>query len=335
MPSVSDENSDPVASSLSGSTDLYDVAEWDPRSTLDRLSIRVHALLHASRKWLLVGLGVVLFVAQLAFAGLLVIRQPSLGILAALSAVPALAIVGYLWYGDPTIREPVETMAVVFVLSILFASFAALVNTVLQPLFQLVPVVGMALFFFVVVGPIEETVKWLGIRVGAFSRIESVVDGVVYGAVAGLGFATIENALYIAQGYTRAMSMQDGTPLIAAVQTATSRAFVGPGHVLYSSFAGYYLGLAKFNPENKGPIVVKGLLLAAFIHAVYNTSVTYLPQLVPWNVVTFVGFVVLFDGVVGYFLYRKLARYKRLYHRTEASGHVDGTPSGETESTDA
>ncbi|MFC6862183.1 PrsW family intramembrane metalloprotease [Halomicroarcula sp. GCM10025817] len=331
----SDDTDDPVAAALSGSTDLYDVAEWDPRTGLDRVSVSLHGLLHASRRWLLIALGLVLFVAQLAFAGLLVLRQPSLGILAALSVVPALAIVGYLWYGDPTIREPVETMAVVFVLAILFASFAALVNTVLQPLFQLIPVVGMAVFFFVVVGPIEETVKWLGARVGAFGAIESVVDGVVYGAVAGLGFATIENALYIVQGYSQATSIEGAEPLFAAVQTATSRAFVGPGHVLYSAIAGYYLGLAKFNPEHKGPIVVKGILIAAVVHAVYNTSVTYLPQLVPWNLVTFVGFVVAFDAVVGYFVYRKLSRYKRLYHQTPASGHhSEGDPSG-SESADA
>jgi RsiW-degrading membrane proteinase PrsW (M82 family) len=131
------------------------------------------------------------------------------------------------------------------------------------------------------------------------------------------------------------MSLDNAEPLLAAVQTATSRAFVGPGHVLYSAIAGYYLGLAKFNPEHRGPIVVKGIFIAAVVHAVYNTSVTYLPQLVPWNLLTFVGFVVLFDGVVGYFVYRKLSRYKRLYHQTPASGHhSEGDPSG-SESADA
>nr|WP_244995487.1 PrsW family intramembrane metalloprotease [Halomicroarcula pellucida] len=212
-------------------------------------------------------------------------------------------------------REPLEPLAVTFVLAILFASIAALVNTLLQPLFQFVPVVGMAVFFFVVVGPIEETVKWLAIRVGGYGTIDAVVDGVVYGAVAGLGFATIENALYISQGYTQAASAQNGDPIVAALQTATSRAFVGPGHVLYSSFAGYYLGLAKFNPDDAGPIVVKGIVVAALIHAVYNTSVTYLPALLPWNTVVFVGFVVAFDAAVGYLLYRKLRRYRDHYER--------------------
>nr|WP_254282901.1 PrsW family intramembrane metalloprotease [Halomicroarcula limicola] len=302
---------------MSGSTDLYDIADWEPRSALDGISVSLYGLLHASRRWLLIVLALLLFVAQLAATILLAIRQPELGVLAALSAVPALAIVGYLWYGDPTNREPLEPLAITFVLSILFASIAALVNTLLNPLFQFVPVVGMVLYFFLVVGPIEETVKWLAVRVGAFGSINAVVDGVVYGAVAGLGFASIENALYISQGYTQALSAQDaGEPIVAALQTATSRAFVGPGHVLYSSFAGYYLGLAKFNSDNAGPIVVKGILIAAVIHAIYNTSVTYLPQLIPgWNLLLFVGFVISFDLVVGYLLYRKLKRYQSHYHR--------------------
>ncbi|MBV0923604.1 PrsW family intramembrane metalloprotease [Halomicroarcula limicola] len=314
---MSDDESDPVAAALSGSTDLYDIADWEPRSALDGISVSLYGLLHASRRWLLIVLALLLFVAQLAATILLAIRQPELGVLAALSAVPALAIVGYLWYGDPTNREPLEPLAITFVLSILFASIAALVNTLLNPLFQFVPVVGMVLYFFLVVGPIEETVKWLAVRVGAFGSINAVVDGVVYGAVAGLGFASIENALYISQGYTQALSAQDaGEPIVAALQTATSRAFVGPGHVLYSSFAGYYLGLAKFNSDNAGPIVVKGILIAAVIHAIYNTSVTYLPQLIPgWNLLLFVGFVISFDLVVGYLLYRKLKRYQSHYHR--------------------
>jgi RsiW-degrading membrane proteinase PrsW (M82 family) len=313
---VTDDDTDPVAASMSGTTDLYDIAEWDPRSRLDGVAVGIYGVLHASRRWLLIAVAVLLFVVQLAATILLAVRRPELGVLAALSAVPALGIVGFLWYGDPTMREPLEPLAITFVLAILFASIAAVVNTLLQPLFTVVPVIGMALFFVVVVGPIEETVKWLAVRVGSFGTIDAVVDGVVYGAVAGLGFATIENALYISQGYTQAITAQSGQPIVSAIRTATSRAFVGPGHVLYSSFAGYYLGLAKFNPENAGPIVVKGILIAALIHATYNSLVTYLPL----SSVAFLAFVLVFDGVVGYLLYRKIARYRSHYQKATAEG---------------
>jgi len=313
---------DPVKAAFGDDEDLYDVAEWDARSALDRLSVGVYGGLRASFHLVLIALALVLFVVQLSFAALLVADQPGLGALALISAIPALLLVAYAWYGDPTRREPLTALAITFVLSILFASFAAVVNGVLQGLFQIVPVVGMILFFFLVVGPIEETVKWLAIRVYAYKgdAFNTVVDGAVYGAVAGLGFAFIENAIYIVQGYTNAAGVEGVQQIQAAATTATGRAFVGPGHVLYSAWAGYYLGLAKFNPDDWGPIVVKGLLIAAAIHATYNSLVTYLPRLLPtWNLLTLVGFVLVFDGIVGYALYRKVKRYQDYYERADAA----------------
>ena len=322
-------NRDPVALVFGDSEDLYDVAEWDSRSVLDKLSVAIFTVLHAMKRYGLLLLALVLFIAQLAFAAMLVVREPRLGVLALLSAVPALAIVGYVWYDDPTRREPIDSLAITFVLAVLFASFAALFNSIFQIFFNLIPVIGTALFFFLVVGPIEETVKWLAIRTHAYGRddFNAVIDGAVYGAVAGLGFATIENAIYIAQGYQAAAEMSGVTQIQRAVGTATSRAFAGPGHVLYSAFAGYYLGLAKFNEESAGPIVVKGILIAALIHATYNTLVTYLPAIVPWNLFTFLGFILLFDGIVGYALYRKISRYTKYYHRAEdQSGAGEAAP---------
>jgi RsiW-degrading membrane proteinase PrsW (M82 family) len=318
-------NRDPVALVLGDTEDLYDVAEWDSRSVIDKLSVVIYAVLHGIKRYGLIALAILLFVAQLAFAGLIVLDDPRLGILAVLSAVPALLLVGYVWYDDPTRREPIDALAITFVLAILFASFAALVNSALQPLFSFVPVVGMALFFFVVVGPIEETVKWLAIRSHAYGRddFDAVIDGAVYGAIAGLGFATIENALYITQGYMQAASMADASQIQQAAGTALGRGFVGPGHVLYSAFAGYYLGLAKFNRENAGPIVVKGIIIAALIHGTYNTIVTYAPAVIPWNLFTFVGVVLVFDLIVGYALYRKISRYTKYYHRAMDEGSVE------------
>jgi RsiW-degrading membrane proteinase PrsW (M82 family) len=98
-----------------------------------------------------------------------------------------------------------------------------------------------------------------------------------------------------------------------------------PGHVIYSSFAGYYLGLAKFNPENRGPIIVKGLIIAALIHATYNSTVgiggaviqfaTGLPDLFASIVYIF-----LYAGFFGYILYRKLQRYQQAYHSAKTTG---------------
>jgi RsiW-degrading membrane proteinase PrsW (M82 family) len=188
-------------------------------------------------------------------------------------------------------------------------------------------VVALALFFYLVVGPVEEGVKLLAVRVYAYrtADFDAVVDGAVYGAVAGLGFATVENALYITDAFQQVGQAAElfGDGIVAA------RALAGPGHVIYSAIAGYYLGLAKFNRENAGPIVVKGLLIAAFFHGTYNLLVGIVPGAVAdafpevTGTMALVGFIVLYDGAIGYFLYRKIRRYRRIYSRVGAREGVE------------
>jgi len=330
---------DPVEEGATDSADLYDIATWENRTWLDGLSAGVYRGLHASTRVGLVLVALVILGVQFYLTGLAAVQDPVIGTLVVLSVVPAFGLAAYIWYADVTTSEPLALLVGTFLLGVLFAGFAAIVNTLASAV-TAVPVVGMALFFYLVVGPVEETVKWLAIRLYAFrdDRFDAVIDGAVYGAMAGLGFATIENAIYITQGIGQASSV--GSQAIAgATQTAASRLLAGPGHVIYSAFAGYYLGLAKFNRENAGPIVVKGLLIAAFIHATYNTAVTYLPALVELagleisTGLAFLGFILVYDGVFGYLLYRKIARYRSAYKQTDMGrrvsfGDAEAEPAG-------
>lgn len=306
---------DPVERVFGASRDLYDVATWENRTLLDAVSVSLARLLALVSRVLVIGVAVGIIVFQLALSGFAVFRNPTLGVLTLLSAVPALGLVAYIWYGDPTLRQSTRSLVVTFVLGVIFAGFAAVLNTVAGPLFVGIPVVGMALFFYLVVGPVEEFVKWLAIRLYAYKldEFEAVIDGAIYGAVAGLGFATIENAIYITRVYLEAVQL--GVNLVpATIGIASVRSLAGPGHVIYSAFAGYYLGLARFDPENAGAIVVKGLLIATLVHGTYNTAVTYLPDVVPFPFLAFLGFVLVYDGLFLAILFRKLSRYRHAYH---------------------
>ena len=306
---------DPVQASDDGSRDLYDVTAWEVRSPLDRLAVWVYRLLNWTARAVLFSLALAILIGLVVSTDLSEVVDPIVSTFTLLSVLPALALVVYVWRTDIT-TEPVSLLAATFALGVLFAGFAAVVNSVTGRYFRLVPVVGTVWFFYFVVGPVEETVKWLAVRIYAYRspRFSAVIDGAVYGAVAGLGFATIENALYITDAV--------GNPVIGNILGAgggitPTRALAGPGHVIYSAFAGYYLGLAKFNSDRAGPIVIKGLLIAALIHATYNT-LTFVPALasaflgVP-NFAALLGFVVVYDGFFGYFLFRKLARYRATY----------------------
>lgn len=304
---------DPVQAAYEGSMDLYDIATWEARSPVDRVAMSATRVFRRGQTVLLVGAAVFLFLVQVAVAGVTILREPFIGVLAVSSVLPAVAVAGYLWYGDPTRREPFVALAVTFLLSVLFASFAGALNSTVGPVFETLGVTGVILFYFVVVGPAEEFVKWLAIRVYAYrnNTFRTIIDGVVYGAAAGVGFAAIENFIYIVNIYAEASETAGIAPTEAARLVAVQRFFVGPGHVVFSAWAGFYLGLAKFNPENRGPILVKGLLVAAFIHALYNTSVTVLPGFLPG--LGLLGFIVLYDGFWFLLLYRKIRRYRELY----------------------
>jgi len=300
--------------------DLQGVATWEPRSRVDGVVTWIHGAILPTVRLLLVLFSGLLIAGLVAGGVLSPVLEPDVAALVALSAVPALLLAAYVRRADVTTKEPLWLLVATFLLGVLFAPFAGILNSQVTggagleslPLLVVVP------FFFLVVGPVEETVKLLAVRLYAYrdSRFDAVVDGAVYGAAAGLGFATIENAIYIAQQIAEnGESVQFG---ITAV-----RALAGPGHVIYSGIAGYYLGLAKFNAEHAGPLVLKGIAVAAVVHAGYNTLVGLVPGLldvlagVP-VAVGFLGFVVVYDTLAGYYLYRLLKRYERAYHAVGA-----------------
>ncbi len=311
---------DPIQREARESRDLYDISTWERRSALDTIAAGLYRLGVAGTKTFVVVLALLFLAAQFALGGLGAITDPIVGVLVILSVVPALALAAYVWHADVTTGEPLSLLVATFLLAVLFAMFAAVINSLGTGLFGSLPsIIGMPLFFFLVVGPVEETVKLLAVRLYAYHdrRFDAVIDGAVYGAAAGLGFATIENAIYITRGLETGLV---GLEVIgAAGPTAITRALAGPGHVIYSSVAGFYLGLAKFNSEHAGPIVVKGVLIAAIFHGLYNTLAGIVPTILTatatWitPAVALIGFIVVYDGAIGYFLYRKIVTYRRAY----------------------
>ncbi|WP_231184905.1 PrsW family intramembrane metalloprotease [Haladaptatus sp. DYF46] len=323
-----DEKRDPVARGLGDSVDLYGISTWEERTRLDWFATKLYGALVVSARTLIILLAAGILLLQFVFGGLAVLSDPWVGAFVLLSVVPAFALAAYIWYADVTMSEPLPLLVGTFLLGVLFAMFAAVFNSALQPVFTGVPLFGAVLYFYLIVGPVEETVKWLAVRLFAYrsEKFDAVIDGAVYGAMAGLGFATIENAIYISQGV---LSSTGTDPILNAGQTAVFRLFAGPGHVIYSAFAGYYLGLAKFNRENAGPIAVKGLLIAAFIHATYNTLVGFVPNVISAfypsvsTEIAYIAFVFIYDGFFGYLLYRKISRYRAMYAEAEESNEED------------
>ena len=313
---------DPVEVAAGDDTDLHEVVNWEPRSVVDYLAVFIYRGLYYGLHWIVLTTAFVLTLAILFQPALLVLEEPWTALFFALSVVPAGLLAAFIWYTDITENEPLGLVLATFLLAVLFATFAAVVNTITGAFLLQIPILGALLFYFLIVGPVEETVKLLAVRIFAYrsESFDAVIVGAVYGAIAGLGFAAIENAIYIANVLAEA----DEGLFAAAAEISTVRGLVGPGHVLYSAIAGYYLGLAKFNPDRSGPLVVKGLLIAAVLHATYNSTVTVVPALSVLVVALTIGieipvslaagpYIVLFNLAVGTYLYLKIGRYRRAY----------------------
>jgi len=126
-----EEQTDP-AEAAAEERDLYGTSSWESRSLFDRASVAVYWFGVRTGQILLVLLALSIFVGV---GGLSILREPAIGVLTLLSAVPALALAVYVWHTDVTTSGPLSLLAGTFVLGVLTAGFAAVLNGSFQPVY--------------------------------------------------------------------------------------------------------------------------------------------------------------------------------------------------------
>jgi RsiW-degrading membrane proteinase PrsW (M82 family) len=110
------------------------------------------------------------------------------------------------------------------------------------------------------VGAVQEFLKYAAVRYTNFRspEFDERIDGIIYGAAAGLGYATMLNINYVVSHG----GVELGVGAIRIAMTALAQAS-------FAGLTGYFLGRAKF--ENMGPIWLPGGVLLA---SVLNGAVT-------------------------------------------------------------
>jgi RsiW-degrading membrane proteinase PrsW (M82 family) len=178
---------------------------------------------------------------------------------AASAVVPSLLLIWYFWARDLQ-PEPGRVLAATFGLGVGAVVPVLMVELPLATLIKQIgdPYVRGSVEGFVGAAAPEEAFKLLVLlayceRHPAF---DEPMDGIVYGAIASLGFATLENVLYVGGGGL-------GTAVLRAVTAV-------PGHAFWGAILGYFVGQAKFFPAHRGRLVVAGYLLATALHGIYD-----------------------------------------------------------------
>jgi len=116
-----------------------------------------------------------------------------------------------------------------------------------------------------VVGPVEELCKFSAVRFAAYRSqyFDEPMDGLVYGAAASLGFASLENFFYVLSYGPEVMLLRAPLSTVA--------------HLVFGSIWGYALGQHHSSNFGKLWLVIGGLALAAVAHALFNVTVVFYP----------------------------------------------------------
>ena len=141
--------------------------------------------------------------------------------------------------------------------------------------------VGMAttpFLFFLVIGLVEEYAKYLPVKflVVNKSDFDEPVDAMIYMMTAALGFAAMENALFILPFFFGVV--QDIISVLPLTQEnlllsldVTANRFLGANllHALSSGIVGFFLARAWFHPRRHHFVAI-GILTATLLHALFN-----------------------------------------------------------------
>ncbi|GGA58696.1 protease PrsW [Pseudoclavibacter endophyticus] len=251
---------------------------------------------HLPMAWLAV-FAVAIVCLLIVVAWLLVTLQVSAIVMAIPALVPLAIVVSIIVWLDRWEPEPRILMA----LALFYGAGASILGTLVTGNFMLtvaaryLRTVGEVNTYAVVVQApvIEELIKGVGILVIlALARREfnGPVDGFIYGALIGAGFAFTENIVYFASA---------GDTGVSLVWVLVVRCILAPfAHVLFSGLIGIGVGWAT-RRTGIGRIVLgflAGLLAAILTHAFWNGgSVLVLPMLGinPNNPVGWIAFYVL------------------------------------------
>lgn len=208
--------------------------------------------------------------------------------LLSLALAPGIAIAVFIYLKDKHEREPFRLLALSFFYGVLSTIVTLLISLPAQYLLILREDDAAHQFVnaFFKVAFIEEFSKFLFIRFILFpnKHFNEPFDGIVYAVMVGMGFATLENILYVFEyGYT----------------TGILRMFTAvPAHATFAILMGYFLGKAKFSLTKKMYYSFIGLFVATLFHGAYDYFwfISYIPGV--W-----VGAII--SLVVAFFLSRK------------------------------
>ncbi|MBO7572390.1 MAG: PrsW family intramembrane metalloprotease [Bacteroidales bacterium] len=179
----------------------------------------------------------------------------------AVAVIPAVVLIVYIMIRDKYEREPIGKILLAFFVGMLAIPLDLLLISIfnldyLPYMFDSEVAVQIATAFFSAAIP-EEFSKFviLFLLIWRSKNFNERMDGIVYAVCVSMGFATVENVLYVFEDPSCAW----GRALFAV-----------PGHFLFAVLMGFFLSLAKFSVKHKFRNWTMTLLAPILAHGIYD-----------------------------------------------------------------
>ena len=187
-----------------------------------------------------------------------------------LAALPIILICLYIYSKDKN-KEPTKLLLKLFFFGVLSC---ILVVCLTEVIYIFIPfmnkdvshmnLIEILFYSFIIVALIEEFCKWLmTYKIGYNNKeFDEVYDIIVYSVFVSLGFAFLENLLYVLLNNSFSVGIVRGLLSV-------------PGHACDAIFMGYYLSVAKRcrkinDKPNEKKNVYKSILIPTLLHGIYD-----------------------------------------------------------------
>lgn len=198
------------------------------------------------------------------------------------AVAPGLALALGAYLTDRYDREPIHLLLKVFILGAMSVIPTAFVERILLSFNIFGGILGILYTAFIVAGFTEEFFKRSVVLRTAYHHkaFDEKLDGIIYAVFAALGFATIENIMYVVFRFAT-------NPYVGLYRGILSV----PAHMLFGITMGYYLSLSKFATQERQrkSYLKKALIVPMVFHGIFDFI---LMSQIPIFMVFFIPFVI-------------------------------------------
>jgi RsiW-degrading membrane proteinase PrsW (M82 family) len=181
-----------------------------------------------------------------------------------LALTPIIIIVIFIYFQDKYEKEPIRFLLLTFFLGAISVIPAIVIETAYEELFNFtrgVNLIRTILYSYIGVGLTEEFCKFIVLRwiIYKNKHFNEPMDGVVYAVMVSMGFAAIENTVYVLTSHD---------PITTAIYRSLTAV---PAHASFAVIMGLYVGLARFSVKRKRTkLLTYSIVGSAFAHGTYN-----------------------------------------------------------------